>query len=254
MRGLTFFPIPDLPEIRRGDDLVDLLLSALQRADLTLAPHDVVVVSQKIVSKSEGRVVELATVTPSAQALELAQRCAKDPRLVELVLQESTRVVRCAKDVLIVRHRLGFVVANAAIDQSNLPDSEGRALLLPRDPDASAAGLRKAISARAQAEVGVLISDSFGRPWRLGVTGVCVGCAGIASIYDARGRTDRNGRALQVTQIAVADEICATATLVSGEANEGTPMVIVRGLASTYFTQPRPAADLIRPTAEDLFR
>jgi coenzyme F420-0:L-glutamate ligase/coenzyme F420-1:gamma-L-glutamate ligase len=252
--ALSFFTVPGLPEVRHGDNLTDLLVSCLQRAHLSLAAWDVLVVSQKIVSKAEGRFVDLGTITPSSRALELAERSGKDARLVELILRESTEVLRCVKDVLIVRHRLGFVVANAAIDQSNVPQSTAGALLLPSDPDASAATLQRALSARTQSQVAVLISDSFGRPWRMGVTGVCIGCAGLTPLHDARGQPDRNGRQLQVTQIAVADEICATAALVSGEADEGTPIVVVRGLHWGYFARSRPARELVRPLSEDLFR
>jgi coenzyme F420-0:L-glutamate ligase/coenzyme F420-1:gamma-L-glutamate ligase len=213
-----------------------------------------VVFCQKIVSKSENRYVQLDAVTPSAWALELADICRKDPRLVELVLRESTNVIRCVKDVLIVRHRLGFIVANAAIDQSNIAGGGARALLLPEDPDRSAARLREGIRQRLGVKVGVLISDSFGRPWRMGVTGVCVGCAGLRSLLDERGRADRFGRALQVTQIAVADELTAAATLVMGEADEGRPIVIVSGLAPRYFEADLGAATLVRPESMNLFK
>lgn len=254
--ALSFHAVTGLPEVRPGDDLAQLLDAALAGGvALQLADGDVLVVAQKIVSKAENRYVELRSVEPSARALELAQVCRKDARLVELVLRESSEVVRVAKDVLIVRHRLGYVVANAAIDQSNLPDSGvERALLLPRDPDASAAALRTAIHTRFNRNVAVLISDSFGRPWRMGVCGVCIGCDGLSALYDARGTQDRAGRALQVTQLAIGDQLCASATLVCGEAAEGTPIVIVRGLAPQYLAASRPARDLVRPTHEDLFK
>jgi coenzyme F420-0:L-glutamate ligase / coenzyme F420-1:gamma-L-glutamate ligase len=253
--GLAFLPIMGLPEVQPGDDLIQLLEHALS---ITPAPAlrdgDVLVVAQKIVSKAENRYVDLATVEPSVEARELAQRCRKDPRLVELVLRESTEVVRAIPDVLIVRHRLGFVVANAAIDQSNLPQGGDRALLLPVDPDASADVLRVHIQQRLGVKVAVLISDSFGRPWRMGVCGVCVGCSGLSSLLDLRGTPDRHGRPLQVTQLAIADQLCATATLVCGEAAEGRPMVIVRGVPAQYLNSSRGARDLVRPLAQDLFR
>jgi len=252
--ALSFYPIAGLPEVRPGDDLVELLDHALKSGNPILNDGDALVIAQKIVSKSENRYVDLTTVDPSSDARELAQRCRKDPRLVELVLRESTAVVRVATDVLIVRHRLGFVVANAGIDQSNLPQGGERALLLPVDPDASAEKLRLQLQQRLGRHVAVLISDSFGRPWRMGVIGVCVGCAGLQSLVDLRDQPDRHGRPLQVTQIAIADQLCATATLVSGEAAEGQPMVIVRGLPKEYFSAARTARDLVRPLSQDLFR
>ena len=252
--ALSFIPVLRLPEVQPGDDLADLFHDSQSETGLCLQDGDVLVVAQKIVSKAENRYVELASVTPRPEALALAQRCLKDPRLVELVLRESTEVVRVAPNVLIVRHRLGFVVANAAIDQSNLPAGPERALLLPVDPDASARALQLRLQQRYGIRLAVLISDSFGRPWRMGVTGVCVGCAGLQALVDLRGMHDRSGRLLQVTQIAVADQICATATLVTGEAAEGRPMVIVRGVPSEYFRDSVGATSLVRPLEQDLFR
>jgi len=252
---LSFLPIVGLPEVHPGDDLVELLDQALPATPgASLRDGDVLVVAQKVVSKSENRYVDLASVEPRAAALELATKCLKDPRLVELVLRESTEVLRVAPNVLIVRHRLGFVVANAAIDQSNLPDDGERALLLPVDPDASADDLRARLQRRHGVKLAVLISDSFGRAWRMGVCGVCVGCSGLDPLIDMRGMLDRNGRPLQVTQIAVADQLCATATLVCGEAAEGQPIVIVRGVAPACLQASRGAHALVRPLEQDLFR
>lgn len=255
-RALCFLPVDGIPEVRPGDDLLQHLLDALARDDQAgpLADGDVLVVAQKIVSKSENRFVALATVEPGPEALDIAARCGKDPRLVELVLRESTEVVRVAPKVLIVRHRLGFVVANAAIDQSNVPDGEERVLLLPADPDASARALADAASARLGRRIAVLIADSFGRPWRQGVCGVCIGCAGLESLVDMRGHLDRQGRSLQVTQLAVADQLCAAASMVLGEAAEGRPMVRVRGVPDHFLQTARGAQALVRPLAEDLFR
>lgn len=253
--ALSFLPIASLPEVQPGDDLLQLLEHALSLPNApALREHDVLVLVQKIVSKAENRYVDLATVEPSKEARELAQRCRKDARLVELVLRESTEVVRAVADVLIVRHRLGFVVANAAIDQSNLPNGNERALLLPIDPDASADALRTRIKQHFGLNIAVLISDSFGRPWRMGVTGVCVGCSGLSSLMDLRGTPDRYGRPLQVTQLAIADQLCATSTLVCGEAAEGRPMVIIRGVPEHYLANSRSARDLVRPLNQDLFR
>jgi len=251
---LSFHPIAGLPEVQPGDDLVALLDRALKSNNPELRDGDVLVLAQKIVSKSENRYVDLTSVEPGNEARELAQRCRKDPRLVELVLRESTAVVRVATDVLIVRHRLGFVVANAGIDQSNLPQGGERALLLPADPDVSAETLRAQLQRRLGVRVAVLISDSFGRPWRMGVVGVCIGCAGLQSLVDLRGKPDRHSRPLQVTQIAIADQLCAAATLVCGEAAEGQPMVIVRGLPTEYLAGTRSARELVRPLSQDLFR
>lgn len=243
-----------LPMVEAGDDLAALILAGLAGCGEELRSGDIVVVAQKIVSKSEGRRVPLASVAPSARALELAATTGKDPRLVELILGESNRVVRARRDLLIVEHRLGFVVANAGIDQSNIADasSEASALLLPRDPDASAEALRVALHARTKAEIGVVVADSFGRPWRLGTVGVALGAAGLPSLVDRRGETDLFGRTLQATVIAVADHVAAAATLLMGEAREGRPVAVVRGLA---FDAPHlPASRLLRPPQEDEFR
>ena len=249
---VTIIPIAGLPEIRAGDDLAKLIVEAVEAAGERFERGDVLVVAQKIVSKAEGRKVALAGILPSAKAEEIAEVCMKDPRLVELVLSESEEVMRIQKDVLIVRHRLGFTVANAAIDQSNVEAGDAHALLLPLDPDASAAGLRQALIERTGVEPGVVINDSFGRPWRFGTCGVAIGCAGVESLKDLRGRDDRFGRPLQTSELAVADEIAAAASLVMGQASESVPAAIVRGLAP--FAVHRPAADLIRPPHTDLFR
>jgi coenzyme F420-0:L-glutamate ligase / coenzyme F420-1:gamma-L-glutamate ligase len=206
------------------------------------------------VSKSENRFVDLASVEVSARAHELAALCGKDPRLVEVVLRESTDVVRCAPRVLIVRHRLGYVMANAGVDQSNIPDSHSRVLLLPVDPDASAAALREALSSSLGVAPAVIITDTFGRPWRQGVCGTAIGAAGIVALLDRRGEKDRFGRELQVTQVAIADGIAAAATLLMGEGAEGRPVVIARGLPRGWTCETSRAADLLRPLTEDLFR
>jgi coenzyme F420-0:L-glutamate ligase / coenzyme F420-1:gamma-L-glutamate ligase len=216
---LQLMAVPGLPLIQNGDDLVALTLRHAASAGIVLAAHDVVVYAQKVVSKAEGRTVSLATVRASPRALELADVVQKDPRLVELVLSESRRVVRAAKDVLIVEHRLGFIMANAGIDQSNVnvPGAEEQALLLPVDPDASAARLRAGIRAQVGLDLGIVISDSFGRPWRVGTVGVAIGAAGIAAVRDLRGRPDLLGRKLQVTVVGHADEIAAAASLLMGQ-------------------------------------
>src|ERR1700693_5288256 len=200
---LRLIALRDFPQVVSGDDLAAFTAQALARAGLALRPDDVLVYAQKVISKAEGRRIDLAQVLPGARALELAQTVQKDPRLVELVLRESRRVVRTAKDVLIVEHRLGLVMANAGIDQSNVADpaSGEFALLLPEDPDASAAGLRERLRVLTGCAPGVVISDSFGRPWRVGTVGVAIGCAGFPATLDLRGQTDLFGRPLRVTVV-----------------------------------------------------
>lgn len=242
-----------LPRVQPGDDLAALTLAALDRQRLALQPGDVLVYAQKIVSKAEGRIVDLASVEPSARAQELAVAVAKDARLVELILRESVRVVRHRTNVLIVEHRLGYVMANAGIDQSNVDhDGTERALLLPENPDASAAALRTELAARSGVAVGVIVNDSFGRPWRRGAVGVALGCAGVAAVRDLRGTPDLYGRRLRVTDVGVADEIASAASMVMGQAGEGLPVVLVRGLADTG--PPQTAQALLRSPQEDLFR
>jgi coenzyme F420-0:L-glutamate ligase/coenzyme F420-1:gamma-L-glutamate ligase len=245
--------MPTIPFVRAGDDLGSIIGEALEVEGIGMRDNDVVVVAQKVVSKAENRYCELADVKPSEQALALAEEVQKDPRLVELVLRESVRVVRSSRDVLIVEHKLGLVMANAGIDQSNVEHDGGeRALLLPRDPDASAARLCHLLGSRFGARVGVVINDSFGRPWRYGTTGVAIGAAGLPALIDRRGDLDLFGRRLKSTVIAYADEIAAAASLVMGQADEGQPVVVVRGLS--WSGGEMPASALVRSAAEDLFR
>ena len=257
---LTVLPLVGLPEIAPGDDLAALLVAALPRGE-AIGGDDILVVTQKIVSKAEGRFVDLAGITPSAEALEVASEVGKDPRLVELVLRESVAIVRKGRNVLITRHRLGHVMANAGIDASNLGDPHGgegcaassdRVLLLPEDPDASAARIAQGVAARTGIRPAVLISDSFGRPWRMGVTNVAIGLSGMAALVDQRGHKDRDGRVLQVTQIALGDAVAAAAGLVMGEGNEGVPAALVRGLSA--LGQPQGAGAVLRPREEDMFQ
>src|SRR5258707_8466355 len=230
--AVEILAVPGIPLVRKDDDLVTLIGEGLVRGGIVPRGDDVFVLTQKIVSKAEGRIVDLATVEPSAEAIELAGKVRKDPRLVELILSESVRVVRSRPGVLIVEHRLGFVMANAGIDQSNLasPDDSRRALLLPADPDGSAAILKRRLSLGFGVPVAVIISDSFGRAWRRGTCGVAIGAAGLPSLMDLRGSPDLFGRALQVSVTGHADEIAAAASLVMGQGAEGQPVVIVRGL------------------------
>lgn len=250
---VSLIAVPDIPLIEPGDDLADVLKGALQASGLRPEAGDVLVVAQKVVSKAEGRYVDLDTVTPSARARELAAQTGKDPRRVELVLGESTEIVRVGPNVIIAEHRLGFVMANAGIDESNIRhDGGGRVLLLPLDPDRSAARLKARLDADFGTEVGIVINDSFGRPWRNGVVGVALGAAGVPALVDRVGSPDLFGRTLAVTEIAVADEIASAASLVMGQAAEGRPAVLVRGFA---LDAPHlPASALIRDRERDLFR
>ena len=251
--ALRFYPVPGLPMIRAGDDLAGLIAEALSPAGLELADGDLVCIAQKIVSKAEGRVIPLASVQPGPEAIRLARETDKDPRLVQLILDESTEVMRQRPGVLIVRHRLGFVCAHAGIDQSNIEHGDGEcALLLPADPDASAAGLRARLREASGAAVGVLITDSHNRPWRLGTIGTAIGVSGMGVLDDRRGTTDLFGRELKVTLSNRADAVAAAATLLMGETTEKIPLVIARGVA------PRAGDDsarsINRPLEEDLFR
>jgi coenzyme F420-0:L-glutamate ligase/coenzyme F420-1:gamma-L-glutamate ligase len=237
-----------LPLIRAGDDLVALVSSALELNGVTLRAGDVLVVAQKIVSKAEGRVVDLATIEPSAQAVD------KDPRLVEVILSESVRVVRARRGVLIVEHRLGFIMANAGVDQSNVGPADGshRVLLLPENPDRSAETLRRRLAAVTGIDVAVVINDSFGRPWRQGTASVAIGVAGLPALIDLRGRPDLFGRRLEASVIGFADEVAAAASLLMGQADEALPAVLIRGLR--WSAPESTAASIIRASNEDLFR
>lgn len=242
--------------IRPGDNLAVIILSALSHAGLTLQNGDILVVAQKIVSKSEGRLVNLATIQPSLQALTLAGEIDKDARLVELVLQESKQVLRTRPGTIIVEHRLGFVCANAGIDHSNVAGEgnvqEEWVLLLPEDPDRSARQLRQNLEASSSARIGVMIIDSHGRAWRLGVVGTAIGISGLPGLVDLRGHPDLLGFTLRITQVAAADELAAAASLVMGQAAEGTPVVHVRGFP--YALRESTLAELLRPREMDLFR
>jgi coenzyme F420-0:L-glutamate ligase/coenzyme F420-1:gamma-L-glutamate ligase len=251
---VTLTAIPGIPLIEPGDDLAWILVEALRKAGSALRDKDVLVIAQKIVSKAQGRYIELSEVVPSARAKALARGTAKDARHVEVVLGESTDVVRHREGLLITEHRLGFVMANAGVDQSNIehPNDRERVLLLPEDPDGTCAALKAELDDAFEADVGVVINDSFGRPWRNGVTGVALGAAGIPSLQNRIGAPDLFGRPLRVTEVAFADEIAAAASMVMGQGAEGLPVVHVRGL--WWSEPPLPAKALIRPKHRDLFR
>jgi coenzyme F420-0:L-glutamate ligase/coenzyme F420-1:gamma-L-glutamate ligase len=251
--ALTLHALREVPLVAPGDDLATIVIAALAATKLTLLPRDVVVLAQKIVSKAEGRSVDLKTVTPSPRAIELAAATQKDARVVELILSESTEVLRQRPGAIIVAHRLGYVLANAGIDQSNVgPEGGERALLLPADPDKSCRELRATLRDRTGIDVAVMIIDSFGRAWRNGTVGTAIGVSGFPALADLRGRPDLFGRALQITEVGLADELAAAASLLMGQAGEGTPIVLARGVP--YQRRESSVQELIRPKAQDLFR
>ncbi len=261
-RSLSLVALGGIPLVQPGDDLAGIIVAALAASGETLLDGDVLVLAQKIVSKAEDRYVTLADVTPAPRAVKLAAGVDKDPRLVELILSESTDVVRSRKGVLVVAHRLGLVLANAGIDASNVEqggedgdEDDQRVLLLPKDPDASAAKLVGELHRATGCSVGIVINDSLGRAWRNGTVGAAIGAASIEALCDLRGRFDLFGRPLQATQVGMADEVAAAASLLMGQADEGRPVVLVRGLADTAGTTEIDGADaLVRPPEQDLFR
>jgi coenzyme F420-0:L-glutamate ligase / coenzyme F420-1:gamma-L-glutamate ligase len=246
--------LPGVPMVQPGDDLGALAISALVDAAIAPEAGDVLIVAQKIVSKAEDRFVDVSMVEPSEAAKKLAEQTKKDARFCEVVLSESKRIVRHRENLIIAEHRLGWVMANAGIDHSNVAPGDGheRVLLLPVDPDASARAMREELVASYGMPIAVIISDSFGRPFRRGTVGIALGSAGLPSIIDWRGHPDLFGRALEVTETGFADEIAAAASLVMGQADEAMPMVLVRGL---HWTAPEAdGAALVRPPEHDLFR
>ena len=256
MPALILTSLQHIPLIRHGDDLADILVHALETNQISLEDNDILVLAQKIVSKAEGRTVNLVTVTPSPQAVALAEKTEKDARLVELILQESNEVVRTRTGTIVVEHRLGFVCANAGIDHSNVAGAgdsqEEWVLLLPANPDRSAEMIRSEIHAKTGKRIGVLIIDSHGRAWRNGTVGLAIGIAGLPGLQDLRGEPDLFGFTLRITQVGAADELAAAASLIMGQAAEGTPVVHVRGFP--YQLREGSLQELIRPKEQDLFR
>jgi coenzyme F420-0:L-glutamate ligase / coenzyme F420-1:gamma-L-glutamate ligase len=253
---LILTPLREIPLIRPGDDLADVVLASLQATGIALQDGDILILAQKIVSKAEGRLVNLAEVAPSAKALELAASSEKDPRFCELVLQEANEVLRVRPGTIIVEHKLGFVCANGGIDHSNVAGDASVTgdwvLLLPEDPDRSAALLRKRLETSSGTKLGVMIIDSHGRAWRLGVAGACIGLSGLPGLVDMRGQPDLFGFNLRITMIAVADELAAAASLVMGQTAEGTPVIHARGFP--YPLREGSLKELLRPRELDLFR
>jgi coenzyme F420-0:L-glutamate ligase/coenzyme F420-1:gamma-L-glutamate ligase len=254
--ALTLTPLHHIPLIRQADPLADILVQALQTNNVTLEDGDILVFAQKIVSKAEGRAVNLVTITPSPRAIELARLTEKDPRLVELILRESNEVLRTRVGTIVVEHKLGFVCANAGIDHSNVAGAGDAAeewvLLLPSDPDRSAGILREQIQSKTGKRIGILIIDSHGRAWRNGTVGIAIGLAGMPGLEDLRGKPDLFDFTLRITQVGVADELAAAASLMMGQAAEGTPVVHVRGFP--YPLRDGMLKELIRPREQDLFR
>lgn len=248
-------PLPDFPFVRRGDDIAALILERLEVAGITLQDDDVLVIAHKIVSKAEGRLVDLNTVTPSEEALRLAGTVQKDPRFIEMVLQESVEVLRTRPGLIVTEQRSGWVVANAAIDRSNIYSETGqeRVALLPVDPDQSAAELRSRLLEATGARVAIIINDTHGRPFRVGAVGVAIGVAGIAPVSDLRGEHDLFGYEMQSTEIATADEIASAASVLQGQTDQGRPVVHIRGLPFRRDEQAT-SRPLVRQKQFDLFR
>ena len=252
--SLFIQPVLNMPLIEPGNRLGEIIANSLKSNDIRIQDNDILVVTQKIVSKSENRYVNLETLTPSDEALKIAAICEKDARLVEIILRESKEIVRCGKDTLIVEHKLGFICANAGVDHSNVRGDEGGIwyLLLPKDPDRSAREIREYFKQQEGVDIGVMIIDSHGRAWRQGIVGITIGTAGVPELVDMRGKTDLFGYALRITQVGAADELAAAASLVMGQSDESIPVVHVRGfpyqLADSKFS------DVLRPKSKDLFR
>ena len=253
---LTLTPLSNIPLIRQGDNLADIIIGALQATAIQLRGNDILVIAQKVVSKAEGRLVNLTTVTPSVKALELAVPTEKDPRVVELILRESNEILRTRPGAIIVEHKLGFVCANAGIDHSNVQGQGGNpedwVLLLPECPDRSAEQIRQRIESMTNAQIGVLIIDSHGRAWREGTVGAAIGLSGLPGVLDLRGKPDLFDFHLRITQVGVADELAAAASLMMGQAAEGTPVVHARGFP--YSLREGSLKELLRPKDQDLFR
>jgi coenzyme F420-0:L-glutamate ligase/coenzyme F420-1:gamma-L-glutamate ligase len=251
-KQLTLTALSGIPTLAPGDDLAAIVVEAASRSGVMFQAGDVLVIAQKIISKIENRRVRLSDVTPSQRALELAGKARKDPRQVELILQESSEILRCVPGIIIAVHRSGMVMANAGIDASNVDASDDAVLLLPVDADASAAQLRAALAAMTKVDLGIVINDSFGRAWRRGTVGVAIGVAGLPGLLDMRGWHDRSGRPLQSTEVGVADELAAAASLLMGQAGEGRPVIHVRGFP--HARRDGSATELVRPKDGDLFR
>ena len=250
---LEVIALNNVPSIKENDDIAKIIIDNSREDNLEIQKNDIVVIAQKIISKSEGRLIDLQTVFASDQAKEIAKQASKDARLVELIIQESNEIIRIQNGVIIVEHNLGHILANAGIDQSNIENGDGHVLLLPKNPNKSANQIRRDLELSLGVKVGVIITDSMGRAWRLGTTGHAIGSSGVKTIIDLRGKSkDLFGRELKTTVIGFADQIASAAALVTGESNEGKPVAIVRGIDMPSDSDN--VNDLIRPKKEDLFR
>jgi coenzyme F420-0:L-glutamate ligase / coenzyme F420-1:gamma-L-glutamate ligase len=254
IQSLSLLAIPDIPLIKPGDDLARILVRSLSKSDIKIKDNDIFAIAQKIISKAEGRIVDLNTVTPSPKAIELAQKTDKDPRQIELVLSESNKIISHKPGVIIVEHHSGIILANAGIDHSNVEGSDGQEVvsLLPEDSNRSARQLKKEIETLCNKNIGIIITDSIGRPWRLGTTGVALGSAGVQVIRDLRGDKDLFGRELKVSETADADSLASAACLIMGEGNDATPLVLIRGMKTVNTNDD--TRQLLRLQEEDLFR
>lgn len=249
---IEVFAVPGLPLVRAGDDLGALIVDCLRDTGEKIRDGDIIVIAQKLVSKAEGRHRRLSEVQASEQAVELARATEKEPAMVQLVLDESRSILRHRPGVIIAEHKLGMVLANAGIDRSNVEQDRDVVLLFPEDPDASAAALKRQLDDAFGCALGIVIADSVGRAWRMGTIGMAIGCAGLEALVNLRGREDMFGRVLEVSEHAVADAVAAAAELALGEADEATPVAVVRGLGAGHSTQD--SRVLLRPPAEDMFR
>ena len=243
--------VTGIGEVRPGDDVARIIVEAARAQGTSLATHDVLVVGQKIVSKAEGRILRLSSVEPAPATRRMAEALGRDPRLLEVILRESRRVVRMDKGVIITETHHGWICANAGVDQSNV--DVDTVALLPEDPDRSARRLRDGLRGRLDVDLAVIISDTFGRPWRRGLTDVAIGCAGIKAIVDLRGTKDSNGYELQVTEVCVVDELASAAEMVMGKAT-GLCAAVVRGVDPNWLGRGEVVSEVVRPAAEDLFR
>jgi len=257
IRKLEYIALPDFPEVKEGDLIAELIASLIAAYELRVEDGDVIVIAQKIISKSEGRKRNLENITPGKKALKLADITGKDPRFIELVLQESRKVIRAKENTLIVEHKNGFICANAGIDHSNMDNKKGlnsdnEVLLLPENPDESAKSIRTVLERIFHKTLGVLIIDSHGRAWRNGTVGIAIGLSGLPGLVDLRGKNDRAGYQLRITTVGAADELAAGASLLMGQSDEGCPVVLVKGFP--YELRESSLSELIRPESQDLFR
>ena len=254
MKNLELLAIENIPLIEPGDDLVSILIQTIKEEKIKLRRGDILVNAQKVVSKSENRYVYLNDETPSSEAIRIAKNSDKDPKLVQLILNESIKVIRQGRGVIVVENKLGFIHANAGIDKSNIEsDTDNpKVLLLPKDPDNSALKIKEEIFRQTELKVGIIINDSSGRAWRKGIVGIAIGSSGVEVLLNLRGQKDLYGNALEITEVGRVDEIASAASLLMGQANEGLPVIIVRGIPET--SKVNNVKSILRDKSEDLFR